>query len=102
LGAFLIEKIREAEKPLAVFPALLASFFAAIVAIIATDNFHMPFGFVAGAKAQGANSDEVVTFRDAFHNIATPVLAMNDVIFPRHGRGGEYNKSAKRQNQSDH
>jgi len=102
LGAFLIAKIREAEKPLTVLSALLAPFFAAIVAIIATDNFHMPFGFVAGAKGQRANPNELVTFRDAFHNVAMAVLAMNDVVFPSHRRGSERNKSAKRKNNSNH
>ena len=61
---------------------LFSPFLITIVAIIATDNFHMPFGFIAGAKAQRADPNKVVAFRDAFNNVAMPVLAMHDVIFP--------------------
>jgi hypothetical protein len=94
-GASLIAKIRKAGK-LAGFSVLPAPFFVAIVAIVATNNFHLPFGVVAAAKAQGTNPNNLVTFRDVLHNIAMPVLAMDDVIFPSHRGCRESNESAKR------
>jgi hypothetical protein len=72
------------------------SFLITIVAIIATDNSHLPFGFIAGAKAQGTDPNKVVAFRDALHDVAMPVLAMNDVIFPRPDGSRESHQNAKR------
>jgi hypothetical protein len=69
-----------------------------IVAIIATDNFHLPFGFVAGAKAQRTYPNNLVTLREAFHDITMPVLAMNDIIFPRHDGSRKSKKNGKHQN----
>jgi hypothetical protein len=75
---------------------LFSPFLITIVTIIATDNPHLPFGFVSGAKAQRADSNKVVAFRDALHDITMPVLAMNDVIFPRPYGSGESHQNAKR------
>jgi hypothetical protein len=105
---FLFEKIREAGNALAAFSALLetlipaffAPFFVAIVAIVATDNFDLPFGFVSIAKAQGTNPNNLAFLGDALHNPAMPVVSMNDVVFLSHSRGRESDESPKRQNRS--
>ena len=65
---------------------LFAPLLITIVAISATDNSHLPFGLVAGVKAQRTDPNKVVAFRDALHDAAMPVLAMNDVIFSRPDR----------------
>jgi hypothetical protein len=63
---------------------LFMPFLITIEAIIATDHFYLPFGFIAGAKAQRADPNKLVTLRDALHDVTMPVLAMNDIIFSRH------------------
>jgi hypothetical protein len=75
---------------------LFTPFLITIVTIIATDNFHLPFGFIAGAKAQGAYPNKFVTLRDPFHDITMPILTMNDIIFPRHDGSGKSKKNGQR------
>ena len=75
---------------------LFAPFLITIIAIIATYNFHLTSSFITGAKAQRTDPNKVVSFRDALHDIAMPVLAMHDVIFPRPYGSSESHKNAKR------
>jgi len=75
---------------------LFATFLITIVTIIATDNFNLPFGFIAGAKAQGAYPNKFMTLRDALHDITMPVLTMNDIIFPRHDGSRKSKKNGQR------
>ena len=75
---------------------ILAPFLVTIVALVATDYFHLPLGFIATAKAQRTNPNKIAAFRDTLHNVAMAVLAMNDVMFPCHDGSSEGNKNAQR------
>jgi hypothetical protein len=72
---------RNYKRLLTVFSMFLTLFLVTIVAIIAADNSHLPFGFIAAAKAQRAYPNKLVAFRDALYDVAMAVLAMNDIIF---------------------
>jgi hypothetical protein len=83
------------KKALAVVSPLFAPFLIAIVAIITTDDFQVPFGFIAGAKAERSDPNKIAAFGDALDDVAMPVLAMDDVIFLRHDGRSESEQNAK-------